>query len=492
MILTRGITSQELFTSTLWRLGPSWLPLETEWPVWNPTEVQTTTLAVEEETDLTPSKSTTKNFGIHQVINVSDHSSLTKLLLVTAFTLRFIRNCRKPAIKFAGSITPAELTQANLMWIKEIQQEAFSKEIDNIKFQTNSPQTNQIPLVRQLRLFLDRSGLLRCGGRIHNAPTTELAKFPYLLPTKHSFTKLVIYATHEKQLHGGVNSTLTTIRQCYWIPSARQVIRKLLRYCVICRKVQGKPYQTPDPPPLIKERTQNAQPFEFTGVDFTGALYVRDRGDEIKVYVCLFTCAVSRAVHLEIVTDLTVEIFLQAFRRFSSCKSLLKVLISDNGSTYMAAAEELLKLFNSTLLTETLSRKGVVWKFIPKRAPWYGGFWERLIGLTKAALKKVLGRTYATLSSLQTIIVEVEAMLNDHPLTYIPSDISDPEPLTPAHLLYARKVTSLPHPMVEDEEIIDPNYGTDESDLQKRAKTQALILKHFWRRWKLEYLTSLW
>ena len=93
-------------------------------------------------------------------------------------------------------------------------------------------------------------------------------------------------------------------------------------------------------------------------------------------------------------------------------------------------------LFKSTLLTETLSSKGVTWKFIPKRAPWYRGFWECLIGLIKATLKKVLGRTYATLSSLQTIIVEVEAMLNDCPLTYIPSDISDPEPLTPAHLLY--------------------------------------------------------
>ena len=208
--------------------------------------------------------------------------------------------------------------------------------------------------------------------------------------------------------------------------------------------------------------------------------------------VYLFTCATTRAVHLEIVTDLSVETFMQAFRRFSGRRSLPKVLISDNASTYMAAAEELLKLFSSALLTETLSRKGVTWKFIPKRAPWYGGFWERLIGLTKTALKKVLGRTYATLSSLQTIIVEVEAMLNDRPLTYIPSDISDPEPLTPAHLLYGRKVTSLPHPMVDDEDIIDPDYPENtESALQKRAKTQALILKHFWKRWKLEYLTSL-
>ena len=164
-------------------------------------------------------------------------------------------------------------------------------------------------------------------------------------PTKHPFTKLLVYATHKKQLHGGVNSTLTAICQCYWIPSARQVIRKLLRHCVICQKVQGKAYQIPDPPPLIKERIQSAQPFEYTAVDFTGAMYVRDRGHKNKVYVCLFTCAVSRALHLEIVTDLSVETFLQAFRRFSSCKSLPKILISDNASTYMAAAEELLRSY---------------------------------------------------------------------------------------------------------------------------------------------------
>ena len=491
-LLTRGINSQELASSSLWRLGPPWLPLETQWPMWNLTEIQTTTLTVDDTNPEPSTPATVDNTGLSQLIKIANHSNLTKLLRITAFTLRFVRNCQKPKIKFTGPITPAELTQANLLWIREIQRESFATEMNNLKAHTTRPQSNRLPLVRQLRLFLDKSGLLRCGGRIHNAPTTELAKFPYLLPTKHPFTKLLVYATHEKQLHGGVNSTLTAIRQCYWIPSARQVIRKLLRHCVTCQKVQGKPYQIPDPPPLIKERIQSAQPFEFTGVDFTGAMYVQDRGHENKVYVCLFTCAVSRAVHLEIVTDLSVESFLQAFRRFSSRKSLPKILISDNASTYMAAAEELLSLFKSTLLTQTLNSKGVTWKFIPKRAPWYGGFWERLIGLTKAALKKVLGRTFATLPSLQTIIVEVEAILNDRPITYIPSDVNDPEPLTPAHLLYGRRITSLPHPMVEDDELVDPNYGqNDESDLRKRAKTQAVILKQFWKRWKLEYLTSL-
>ena len=78
----------------------------------------------------------------------------------------------------------------------------------------------------------------------------------------------------------------------------------------MCKKVNGKPYQVQDPPPLIKERIQSAQPFEFTGVDFTEALHAREQGGESKVYVCLFTCAVSRAVHFETVTDLTVKTFL--------------------------------------------------------------------------------------------------------------------------------------------------------------------------------------
>ena len=122
---------------------------------------------------------------------------------------------------------------------------------------------------------------------------------------------------------------------------------------------------------------------------------MREAGTENKLYICLFTCATTRAVHLEIVTDLTVPTFLLAFRRFSSRKSLPKLLLSDNASTYLAAADELKELFKSPILKETLSRKSVEWRFIPKKAPWFGGFWERLIGLTKTTLKKVLGRASA-------------------------------------------------------------------------------------------------
>ena len=158
-------------------------------------------------------------------------------------------------------------------------------------------------------------------------------------------------------------------------------------------------------------------PFTVTGVDLTGALYIQHSGKEEKVYICLFTCATTRAVHLEVITDLSTDTILLAFQRFASRKSLPQVMISDNGSTYLSAAEELQALFNSQDLKQSLSIHGVSWKFIPKRAPWYGGFWERMIGLTKMSIKKVLGRAHISLLMLQTITVEIEAILNDRPIT---------------------------------------------------------------------------
>ena len=124
-------------------------------------------------------------------------------------------------------------------------------------------------------------------------------------------------------------------------------------------------------------------------------------------------------------TDLSANSFLQAFRRFTSRKSLPKVMISDNATTYTAAANHLRKLFNSPAVLEALSRRGTEWRFIPARAPWYGGFWERLIGLTKTSLKKILGRRFVSMETLQTIVTEIEGVLNDRPLTHVSSNLHD-------------------------------------------------------------------
>ena len=126
------------------------------------------------------------------------------------------------------------------------------------------------------------------------------------------------------------------------------------------------------------------------------------------------------------------------------------------------------------------SQKGpLVWVF----------FWERLIGLTKSTIKKVLCRAAVNLCTLQTI-VDVEAILNDRPLTYVSSDINDAETLTPSHLLYGRRITSLPYLLVGSDEVSDPTYQSNE-DFLRKAERLALLIQHFWKYWRHEYLTSL-
>ena len=176
----------------------------------------------------------------------------------------------------------------------------------------------------------------------------------------------MILQVHIAQHHSGVNLTLTTVHQQYWIPSGRQCVRSLLRKCVICTKVTGKAYSIPDPPLLVKCQVNKTQPFEVTGVDFTGALYVHGREGEHKVYICLFTCAVSRTVYLEVIVELSMECFLQAFWCFISRRSLPWLMLSDNATTSLAVAGELQKLLSSAALRENLCRRSVEWRFIPK------------------------------------------------------------------------------------------------------------------------------
>ncbi|XP_070576394.1 uncharacterized protein [Ptychodera flava] len=134
-------------------------------------------------------------------------------------------------------------------------------------------------------------------------------------------------------------------------------------------------------------------------------------------------------------------------------------MISDNATNFISTSDELNRLFDAPEVKDYLVNKRVEWKFIPKRAPWFGGFWERLIGLTKNAIKKTLGRAYVTYDELNTLLTEVEAMLNDRPITYVSADVRDNIPLTPAHLLHGRPLTTLPYLSVDDDELTDPTYG---------------------------------
>jgi len=164
-------------------------------------------------------------------------------------------------------------------------------------------------------------------------------------------------------------------------------------------------------------------------------------------------------------------------------KFLPVVMISDNALTYyQASAESLDELFRSLSLKKALGRKVINRRFIPKREPWYGRFWERLVALTKRPMKRTLGRTSIPFMELQTLEVEIEATLNDQRLTYVSSDICDEEPLSPLHLLYKRRVTSLPFDYgITSDDRTDPNNG-DGANVRRRVKLQAHLLQRFWNR----------
>ena len=161
--------------------------------------------------------------------------------------LRFIHNLSKRHTRLTGPLSVSELQSAKKFWISSSQHSCFK---DELSYLLKRNRHHYPTLVKQLRLFLDKSNLIRCGGRIHNAPVSEMAKFPYLLPPRHTLTNMIIQQTHKKLHHAGVNATVTALRQVFWIPTIRQRVKTQLRQCVVCNRLMGKPYQAPDPPPL--------------------------------------------------------------------------------------------------------------------------------------------------------------------------------------------------------------------------------------------------
>ena len=238
-------------------------------------------------------------------------------------------------------------------------------------------------------------------------------------------------------------------------------------------------------------RVADAPPFTFTGLDFAGPLYITSskegQSNEIsqKAYICLYTCASTRAIHLELLRDLSVKSFLQSFRRFASRRGLPSTLLSHNAKTFKAGCKEVKTIVRSHEVQRYLSSNRVTWKFIVERAPWWGGFWQRLIQSVKKWLKKTVGRTSLDYDELNTVLVETESIINSRPLIYIyGNDESVSDPLTPSHLINGRKISLLPND--EHFEIISTH-----NTLTRRQQHHKRLLEQFAKQWRHEYLLSL-
>ena len=213
-------------------------------------------------------------------------------------------------------------------------------------------------------------------------------------------------------------------------------------------------------------RARPSPPFSHTGVDLGGPLLVRGeaRDEQSKLYFALFTCAATRAIHLELVSSCKTDDFMKAYRRFSARRGTPLSLMSDNVSNFKGAAG-------------ILASEGVDWHFIVERAPWWGGFWERLVGLTKSSLRRTLGRALLGRQELETVLCNVESAINARPLTAISDDPTDQPPLRPADFLLC--------PVGPD------NTAEAAMGLRGRRRYQRSMASHLWKRWQREYLRNL-
>ena len=327
-----------------------------------------------------------------------------------------------------------------------------------------------------LHVFADEKGVLRVKGRIDDAPLPYETKYPVLLPRRHHFTHLVVYKSYSIVKHNGVRETLTQVRSEYWVCKGRQIVKTLLSKCVLCKRIMGKPYDTPLSPPLPKFRVSEDTAFSNIGIDFAGPLLVKDiyskTGEMRKCYIALFTCASTRALHLELIPDLHANSFIRAFTRFIGRRGLPSRIISDNGNTFL---DKNVRTFVNSL--------GIVWSFNIPTASWWGGFFESMVKLTKRCLRKTLGNAHLTYEELETVLLETEGVLNSRPLTFVYNDITEP-PVTPSCLVSGRRLLDRPS-------LSENIENSDYENLTKRAKYLKTVLSRFFSRWKREYLPSL-
>ena len=423
-----------------------------------------------------------KNHGnLLDIIDIKRFSTLKKLIQSIVYVKRFVDIKCKRIKNNIDVLDAEEFITAKYRLIKSVQLKEFKAEL----FYLTTKRGSRPPLIKQLDLFLDENGIIRCKGRLQHAEIHHGAKYPFLLPKHNDFTRLVIKQAHDEVLHSGINATVAAILQNYWIPSVKQQVKSFIKGCVICRRTHGPSYFVPDPPPLPQFRAIALHPFEVTGVDFAGPFLVKTQNHVVKMYIALFTCASSRAIHLELVEDLSGHAFLQAFQRFTNRRSIPSMVISDNATNFELAAKIIRNLMKDTISYAVT--KEITWKFIPKRAPWFGGFWERLIGLTKNALKKVLGKALVTHSQFHTLITDIEAVLNDRPLTTASTDIKDMHPITPSMLMIGKRLQQLPNQDIE--ELKDPSYGP--VTIRRQHVRHVALLNHFKTRWQREYLLAL-
>ncbi|KRY17347.1 hypothetical protein T12_7757, partial [Trichinella patagoniensis] len=491
-LLSRGSSLKGLARNSRWWQGPRWLSGPAEgWPrKRGPSDPNSLPPLEEARASQAALLVSVVTHAQDDVLHPSRYGDIEKLFRITALCLRFAKNCTSAAgERRGGPLTAQELDAAEQIWVRIAQGQGFRKEIDELR--ANRDVAARSPL-RSLSPFLDEAGTLRVGGRLEKSHLPVTEKHPAILPSENEITRGLILRCHLRQLHAGVTQTLATLRQRYWVLQGRSCVRHIIRGCLQCRWATARPTQ-PRMAALPEIRTTPAPAFAHVGMDFAGPLFVKaTRKTASPRYVCLMTCMVSRAVHLELVPEMSTVGVMQALRRFMARRGRPATIQTDNFRSFRSAASELRRLWEGVDVDQVqseLAGQRIQWIFNPPRAPWMGGYWERLIRSVKESLRKVLGQALLDDEELRTILCEVEACLNARPLTLVEERPEGPVPLSPFQLLTGRAYMDFPE--VGDPETDWRPPGERSKRWESRWRYRQQLIAKWWRLWRSGYLSTL-